>query len=84
MSKKLSQQKQRKLERPGLAEGETALYPHANTPHHFFWRTELSPERRNAINAWILTLTVEQRKMLDDLLHDHFLEVEWDGLTARD
>lgn len=46
--------------------------------HTFHWQTRLSQERMDEIDAFLDSLTDDQRKMIGDLLQDHRDDVEWD------
>lgn len=43
---------------------------HLYNPHSFFWDSDLTDERKIAINRWILTLPTAQNAMLKELLQD--------------
>jgi hypothetical protein len=48
--------------------------------HSFFWKSQLTKERKQEISDWIGSLTKAQRKMLDDLLRDTREEARWDEI----
>jgi hypothetical protein len=46
--------------------------------HTFFWHTKLSDKRMQKISDWIGSLTLEEKRYLDDLLSDYRDELEWE------
>lgn len=48
------------------ADNKVTVYPN----HAFYFRTSLSEERMKEINAWLGTLTNDQRSLLEDVLDD--------------
>lgn len=36
----------------------------------FFWRTNLTKERQEAIVEWVKSLTKDQQKMIDEMIRD--------------